>query len=159
MAEAKAPTKGTTRGGGSPNQQIERRNKRQRHRLRGRGGPSGNTKTNQTRGVPWRNKRRRCRAEARLEGEGGQCAGQHDNQPNEGGATVQQEAAAPGGGATRGGGRPVHRSTQHDNQPNYMAATRSGGVMRGGARPRHRAMQSNAKQHGNQQRTRGGGAG
>jgi hypothetical protein len=158
MAEVKAPTKGTTRGGGSPNQRTEGCNKRRRRRLRGGWRPSGNTTTNKTRGVPWHNKRWRRQAKAQLEGEGGQCAGQHDNQPNKGGAMVQQEAAAPGRGATRRGGRPGYRSMQHDNQPNYIGVTRSGGVMRGGARPRRRAMQSNAKQHANQQRAKGRGA-
>jgi hypothetical protein len=109
--------------------------KRRRRRLRGRGRPLGNMTTKQTRRELWRNKRRQVLAEARLKGEGGQCAGQHDNQPNQGGATVQQEAAAPGGGATRGERRLGLRSTQHNNQPNYMAVTRSRGVIRGGVRP------------------------
>jgi hypothetical protein len=79
-----------------------------------------------------------------------EAIGKHDNQPNKRGTTAQQEVAAPGGGMTRGGERPVRRSTQHDNQANYMAATRSRGVMRGGARPRRWNMRSNAKQHDNQ---------
>jgi hypothetical protein len=49
--------------------------------------------------------------EAQQEGEGGRGISQHDNQPNKGGATVKQEAAALGGGATRGGGRLGRRST------------------------------------------------
>jgi hypothetical protein len=46
----------------------------------------------------------------------------------------------------RGGGRPGHGSMRHNNQPNYMAMTRSRGMIRGGARPstgQHKAIQSN----------------
>ncbi len=35
----------------------------------------------------------------------------YNNQPNKRGAMVQQEVVAPGRGTTRGGGRPVRRST------------------------------------------------
>ncbi len=157
MVEAKVPTKGTTRGGGSPNQWTEGREKRQRCHLRGGGRPSGNMATNQTREAPRCNKRQGRWAEVRLEGKGGWCASQHDNQTKEGGATVQQEVAATGEGMTRRGGRLGRLSTQNDNQPNYMAAMRGGGVMRGGVRPRRRAVWSNAKQLNNQQRTRGRG--
>ena len=37
--------------------------------------------------------------------------GKQDNQPNKRGAMAQQEVATPGGGTTRGVGRPVRRST------------------------------------------------
>jgi hypothetical protein len=90
MAEAKAPAKGTTRGGESPNQQTEGRVKRQRRCLRGGGRPSGNMATNQTRGAPRCNKRRQRWGEARQEGGGGWGAGQHGNQPNEDIITTNQ---------------------------------------------------------------------
>jgi hypothetical protein len=105
------PAKGTMREGGSPNQQTEGCNKRRRRRLRDRGRPLGNTKTNQTRGVPRRNKKQQRQAKAWLEGEGGWGSGQHENQPNMGGATVQQEAAAPEGRSNKRGreaGAPVN---------------------------------------------------
>jgi hypothetical protein len=39
-----------------------------------------------------------------------EAIGKRDNQPNKRGTTVQQEAAALGGGMTRGGGRPCYLS-------------------------------------------------
>ncbi len=152
MAEAKAPAKGMTRGGGIPNQQAEGRNKRRRRHLRGRRRPSGDPRTNWKRGAPQCNKMRQCRVEAQLEGEGGQCAGQHDNQPNKGGAMVQQEVAALGGGATRGGGRPEHRQRDTTTDQIIWLQQEADSWWEG-------KQGQGTGQHDNQQRTRGGGTG
>jgi hypothetical protein len=73
------------------------RGARQRHDERGRDYQSTNRGAQQEAEVP---------SERQSE-----TIGKHNNQPNKRGTTAQQEAAVLGGGMTRGGGRPVCRST------------------------------------------------
>jgi hypothetical protein len=107
--EAAVPGRGATRGGGQPRRQSYGRNKKRRLDERwSKVEALGNAKRCKATRQPTKDKRRR----RWLRGRGRQLGNMTSNQTR--GAPRRnkwQQHRAPGGGTTRGGGRPGHRST------------------------------------------------